>query len=327
MLRFELDKWSIAYLYDLQKKGRLNLQPEWQRSKVWNDRMKYDLIDTALKDWPMGLVMINVVDRVDAAGLEIEHYEVVDGQQRISTLFDYRDRSADWAKKAPRHSSDFVTYADLESVRQEHFDEYKVAVSLMREYEQDEILDVYSRLQNSKPLQLGEKVKALKTELKPILADLATHKIFGVGGGRLKVRDANWNLAAQFFKSVYRGSPLDRQEFENLQAFYRRGAFNMEKAKRAQKQTSTLLNFSNKVIVESIQLDRSFEKTFQSPRPLKWLFASVYILQEVYALSGKEHLLAKGLLEYHRARDSEGTDEWTAYVNTGRTGRVNTDDV
>jgi len=327
VIRFELDKWSISSLDDLHKKGRLNLRPDWQRGKVWNERMKYDLIDTALRDWPMGLVMINVTDHVDPDGSEIEHYDVVDGQQRVSTLFAYRDGQDEWTKKAPARKRDFKPYSLLRQAQQVHFDEYKVAVALMREYEQDEILDVYSRLQNSKPLQLGEKVKGLPTEFKPMLRELTEHKIFRLAGGRHQQRDGHWNLAGQFFKSVYRDAPLDRQEFEKLQEFLRTEDFDEGKARQAQARTSTLMNFTCKVIEETIELDRSFEKVLQSPRPLKWLFAAVYILREKFAISGKEHLLAKGLLEYHRAKDAERTDEWNAYMNTGRTGRIDTDDV
>ncbi|MBI4302099.1 MAG: HNH endonuclease [Chloroflexi bacterium] len=51
------------------------------------------------------------------------------------------------------------------------------------------------------------------------------------------------------------------------------------------------------------------------------------LLNKRFALSGKEHLVAKGVIEYFRTKDVEGTDEWAAYLNTGRTGRIDTDDV
>jgi len=327
VFRFELDKWTVSLLYDLNKKGRLDVRPEWQRGKVWDDRMKYHLIDTVLRDWPMGLVMLSVTDHVDPDGSAMEQYDVVDGQQRITTVFEYRDGQEQWTKKAPPRIRDFVSYSSLKSAQQERFDEYKVAVALMREYEQDDILDVYSRLQNSRPLQLGEKVKALPTEFKPMLRELTEHKVFGLAGGRYRQRDAHWNLAGQFFKSVYLDAPLDRQEFDSLQEFLRREPFDDGRARKAQERTSALLNLTRKVIEEAIELDGSFEKVLQSVRPLKWLFAGVYALKEQFAVSGKEHLLAKGLLEYHRAKETESTDEWKAYMNTGRTGRVDTEDV
>lgn len=32
-------------------------------------------------------------------------------------------------------------------------------------------------------------------------------------------------------------------------------------------------------------------------------------------------------MSYYHAKDQEGSDEWAAYLNTGRTGRIDTDDV
>jgi len=40
MSRLELDKWDLKRLYDLWKKGRLNLQPDYQRGKVWCSRSR-----------------------------------------------------------------------------------------------------------------------------------------------------------------------------------------------------------------------------------------------------------------------------------------------
>src|SRR5439155_13479998 len=173
---------------------------------------------TVANDWPMGLVMINVVEHVDEDLGTREYYEVVDSQQRVSTLFAYKDGQTDWSKKPPK-ASDFEPYSQLAPAPQERFDEYKVAVALMRGYEQDEILDVYSRLQNSKPLKIGEKVKALRTEFKPYIRELTHHKLFTIAGKAHMVRDAHWNLASVFFKSCYRDNALDRQEYAHLEEF------------------------------------------------------------------------------------------------------------
>ena len=47
----------------------------------------------------------------------------------------------------------------------------------------------------------------------------------------------------------------------------------------------------------------------------------------IYGVSGREHLGAKGLLDYYSLIGVEGSGEWTAYVNTGRTGRIDTPEV
>ena len=148
MREFELDKRRVADLYDLWKKNRLDTQPEWQRSEVWPDRMKFDLIDTILNNWPMGLVMLNVVEHVDADNQPVEYFEVVDGQQRVTTLFAYKDGAA-WTKSASARNPDFLPFGQLTTARQERFDDYRVAVALMKGYEQDEILDIYSRFKTA----------------------------------------------------------------------------------------------------------------------------------------------------------------------------------
>ena len=324
--RFELDKWPVARLYELWKKGRLDIRPEWQRSEVWPDRMKYALIDTAIHDWPMGLVMVNVTEHVDGDNMAVEYYEIVDGQQRAATLFAYKDGLADWARKPPSKGPEFTPYAQLSPGHQERLDQYLVAVALMRDYEQDDILDVYSRLQNSKPLMIGEKVKALRSEFKPYIRELVEHRVFRVANKRHQVRDAHWNLASVFFKSVYRNNPLDRQEYPHLEDFLKREGLNEDRAKRAVAETSKILNTENRIIQEASEFDSSFEDAI-SARLLKWLFVALLLLITRYSLSGREHLVAKGVLEYYRAKDKEATDEWVAYLNTGRTGRIDTDDV
>jgi hypothetical protein len=82
----------------------------------------------------------------------------------------------------------------------------------------------------------------------------------------------------------------------------------------------------SKVIDEAIEKDPHFEDAVTA-RVLKWLFVATYLLRSRYALSGREHLAADGVLAYYRAKDSEASDEWVAYLNTGRTGRIDTDDV
>ena len=72
MSRLELDKWDLKRLYDLWKKGRLNLQPDYQRGKVGDDPRRYDLVDTVLRQWPSGLIMLRAYEKEDSSreGLE-----------------------------------------------------------------------------------------------------------------------------------------------------------------------------------------------------------------------------------------------------------------
>ena len=158
-----------------------------------------------MRDWPMGLVMINVVEHVDEGKVR-QRYDVVDGQQRMATLFGYRD-AEEWGRERHTRGQDFTPFADLSEDDQDRFDEYQVAVALMRGYERDEILDVYSRLQKGMPLRIGEKIKALNTKFRRYIEELTKHEIFKAAGGKHQRRHGHWNLASLFFKSVYRKNP------------------------------------------------------------------------------------------------------------------------
>lgn len=59
--------------------GKLTIQPEYQRAFIYADEGKEDaVIDSLLKDYPIGLLYFNKVG--------VDTYEVLDGQQRITSI-------------------------------------------------------------------------------------------------------------------------------------------------------------------------------------------------------------------------------------------------
>ena len=273
----------------------------------------------------MGLVLLRVEETQDEEKISFERFDVVDGQQRLTTLFAYVAGTELWALKAPSRVKDFRPYKNLTQGQQTRVDEYKVSVASMREYEPPEIEDVYSRLQNGKPLKIGERLKALPTPFREYTRDMAAHKLFDLA--RHRFRDSNWNLATQFFKATYNNNSLDRVEFEDLRAFLTTTQIEKPTALKAKERAKRLMNYELRIFNEAILIDLKFEDTVGSARTLKWLFAILMSLLDSYALGGKENLVAEGLLAYYNAKAEIGSPEWTAYHATGRTGRMDTDDV
>ncbi len=326
MGRLELDKWDLKRLYELKLKGRLELQPEYQRGKVWDDPRRYDLVDTVIREWPMGLILLRAYPQESTDGHTIEYYDVVDGQQRLTSLFEYFGGTSKWIQKVPtKHRGSFRQYSDLSEPKQEKVDEYKVSVAFMRDYDEAEILDIYSRLQTGKPLNIGEKVKAFRSDIKDLIKELSGHRLFTLDAH--KFRDANWNLATQFLKAVYVNDPLTRVEIQELQTFLQHTELDKRKASKTKDRASSIMTYEFKVLNEAIDIKKEFENTISSARILKWLFAVLMQLIGVYSLTGREHLVAQGIIEYYDRKDQENSPEWTAYMRTGRTGRMDTDDV
>jgi hypothetical protein len=333
MERFDVDKDSIHFLYELYKKGRIDLQPPYQRSKVWTDELKYGLIDSIKEDFPIGLVMLNVIPGLDEDGEKLVRYEVVDGQQRMTTLFEYLDGAEDWSRAETVDG--FKPFKALSGGKQDNFQQYKIPVAKMKDFEPEEVSECFNRLQNGRPLKMGEKLKSLTFyPMHEYVLDLTKHKLFKLSD-RLVVRDAHWGLASAFMKAAFKKDLFGRQEFSNLQEFLKskpgddagaKAAWESS-AKSAVERVKKILNLELKVITEALQADSSFSRYAYTARLIKWLYVSLSIIFDNYGISGREHLLASGLVDYYKAVETETTDEWVAYANSGRTGRLDTQEV
>jgi hypothetical protein len=204
----------------------------------------------------------------------------------------------------------------------------------MKDFEAEEVSECFSRLQTGRPLKMGEKLKALTFyPMHQYVLELTGHKLLKINE-RLSVRDAHWALATAFMKAAFKKDLFGRQEFKNLEDFLKsKPADDTAKAamevaaKAALERAKKILNLELKVITEALQADSTFSRYAYTARLVKWLYVSLSILLDNYGIAGREHLLSSGLLEYYKCVETEDTDEWRAYANSGRTGRLDTQEV
>lgn len=74
---------SLAEFHRWYKQGRVIIDPEWQRNYVWDRPRASKLIESFLLDIPVPVVYLN---RTSGG-----KYEVIDGLQRLTSVFDYFD--------------------------------------------------------------------------------------------------------------------------------------------------------------------------------------------------------------------------------------------
>jgi len=119
--------------------GTLIPQPEFQRRLVWTNKDKLNFIQTVLEGYPFPEIYIAAgkVDRKTGEGVEV----LVDGQQRITTLYQYF-KGADDLKL----SSDIPEYVNLNEDDQINFLEYKVVVRDLGNMPIPEIKEVFQRI-------------------------------------------------------------------------------------------------------------------------------------------------------------------------------------
>ncbi len=74
---------SLSELHRWYKSGRLIVDPEWQRNYVWDDARASKLIESFLLDIPVPVIYLAKDDK--------GKYEVIDGLQRLTSVFNYLD--------------------------------------------------------------------------------------------------------------------------------------------------------------------------------------------------------------------------------------------
>src|SRR5439155_19975286 len=72
---------SLSEFHRWYMQGRLIIEPEWQRSYVWDKRRASKLIESFLVDIPVPVIYL--------AKNETSKYEVIDGVQRLTSIFDF----------------------------------------------------------------------------------------------------------------------------------------------------------------------------------------------------------------------------------------------
>ena len=89
------DKRAIDKIY--KRRNRYEI-PEWQRQEVWSQSKKQSLIDTILRGWKLPKFYFL------KSSEDPEEFEVVDGQQRLVSIFEFFDNDL---PLSPKSAEDF----------------------------------------------------------------------------------------------------------------------------------------------------------------------------------------------------------------------------
>lgn len=154
------------------KEGKLVPRPEFQRRLIWTSDDKIRFIDTILRGYPFPEIYLanGDVDVDTGEGQQL----LVDGQQRISTIFSYfqGDPSTSGATIPP--------YAALQKEEKENFLNYDIAVRDLGSIKTDEIIEVFRRINSTKyslnDVEVNNAVYA--GELMRLAAGFAEHDFF-----------------------------------------------------------------------------------------------------------------------------------------------------
>lgn len=130
---------KIIELYNKYMAGSLDLQPHYQRKLVWKKQHKYNFIKTILDNYPFPEIYIASA-AIDVKSLKALEW-VVDGQQRLSTIFEYIDSRSDFEE-----SSSIPFFKDLSDDEKKSFLNYTVSVRDLKDISHEIISDIFQRI-------------------------------------------------------------------------------------------------------------------------------------------------------------------------------------
>lgn len=153
-MRVEEAKYSIAEIAEWFRSRVLVVNTEYQRAGgLWPSPAKSYFIDTILKEFPFPKVYFR--ESVDRESRRPRR-EIVDGQQRITTLVDFMDGKFALGKNALGFEGKY--FKDLSDEQQVAFYSYTISVDVIRNAERSDILEMFRRMNAyTLPLNAAEK--------------------------------------------------------------------------------------------------------------------------------------------------------------------------
>lgn len=133
---------KLNSIFQSLQNGTLELHPEFQRRLVWTEKHKNALIRTVLEKYPFPEIYIATKDINVETGASKEI--IVDGQQRISALYQYFTASPDLILEL-----DIIPYKDLEEQQKKDFLDYEVVVRDLKNSSMETIKEVFKRINST----------------------------------------------------------------------------------------------------------------------------------------------------------------------------------
>lgn len=225
--------WPLVTVFGIR--DRIDTNPDFQRPPVWSRPQKQLLIDTALRGYDIPKLYWRQTSS------KPDKYDVVDGQQRLRAIWEFF--SGEY--KLPRDSDPVdgssvagLGYQDLPDELRMAFETYAIDVIVLDDTDEDEVREMFLRLQNGTSLKAQEKRNAMPGQMRDFVKNLSTHRFFE-SVAFANSRFAHDHVAAQMIAIELEGGPCNIKN-NNLNKMYEAQRNFDPRSDKAQKVRRTL---------------------------------------------------------------------------------------
>lgn len=133
------DDNSVFELKRQYDRKRIELSPSYQRESVWSKKQKSELIESILMGIPLPIMYFFQ----DNKGIK----QVVDGKQRLTTLFDFLDNKFSLSELTVMPELKGKKFDDLDGLYQGKIEDYKLSINVIKPPTPDRIkFDIFDRV-------------------------------------------------------------------------------------------------------------------------------------------------------------------------------------
>lgn len=173
------ESFVIAQITDLFAKDKIYINKEYQRSDIWKRNQKVELIRSIINCYSIGVLVLFVNEK--------RQYEILDGQQRLETIRQYLEDKIDLSQTG------IPKYSELAVREKTLLDAYCIYYLKLKSHDpetkEEDVVQVFLRLQEGTPLNKAEKINAHRGKFKDAFRSIRdTHPIFTYLGKERRFR-------------------------------------------------------------------------------------------------------------------------------------------
>ncbi len=186
-LQVKTTMYKVSDFVSWQRSKSLELSPKFQRRPVWSKSAKSFLIDTVTRGLPVPPIIIR--EEFASSGIEPIR-EVVDGQQRLRTIFSFIDpvllnnfdKDKDQFTVRKSHNDELAGkhFSSLASVQKQQILNYEFAIHILPLGTDDRlVLEIFARLNSTGLKANSQELRNAKYfgEFKTLMYDLAYEQL------------------------------------------------------------------------------------------------------------------------------------------------------
>jgi hypothetical protein len=144
---------DVSWFLDLNKSGRLDLSPPYQRRSVWTPKDRRFFLDTVFNRYPCPPVFL--YKSLSDEG--VATYHVVDGKQRLETIINFADNKIALGKEFPDGSIAGRKWRSIPVEYKKDFWNYQLAVEMLEVVDAATVKEIFDRYnRTSKNLERQE---------------------------------------------------------------------------------------------------------------------------------------------------------------------------